>query len=139
MVIQETMRLYPPVWILGRTCKDGDVIDGYEIQKNTNIDISIYHIHHHPEFWDNPDQFDPERFHPSKLSSINEFAYIPFSQGGHACLGRDLTMLEMMTAIPAIFKRYKVKIPPHAKIGVEAIISTRPKYGMEVILEPRSP
>jgi cytochrome P450 len=138
MVVQEAMRLYPPVWLIGRTCKDGDVIDGYEIKKNTSIILSIYHIHRHPDFWDNPDQFDPERFHPSKHSSRDEFAFIPFAQGGHMCLGRELAMLEMMTAIPAIFKKYKVKIPSHAKIEKECIISTRPKYGIEVILESRS-
>lgn len=138
MVVKEALRLYPTVWNIVRTCKDGDTIDGFEIKKNTNINIVSYFIHRHPDFWDNPDKFDPGRFHPSKLSSIHEYAYLPFSYGAHACLGRQLAMFEMMVVIPAIFKMFKVMLAPSARIVKECIISIRPKHGVDVILEPRS-
>lgn len=138
MVIQEGMRLYPPVWSIVRSCLEGDQIDGYQIEKDSNIVVSFHNIHRHPDFWERPHEFYPEHFAPGKVNHLHDYAYLPFGSGQHFCLGRDLAMYEMMVGIPAIFKKYKLRIPQHARIVKESIISTRPKYGIEVTAEERS-
>ncbi|MDQ3108261.1 MAG: cytochrome P450 [Bacteroidota bacterium] len=90
-VVQETLRLYPPVWVSGKRALQDDVINGYRIKKNDNIIFSPLLIHRHPSFWKNPDEFDPDRFAPGK--ERNAFAYIPFSGGTKHCVGSHLAMM----------------------------------------------
>jgi len=86
-VVDETMRVYPPAYALSRACNDADVVGGYAVQPNSVITLSPYITHRLPEFWDDPDRFDPERFAPAKNAARHRFAYIPFGAGPRQCIG----------------------------------------------------
>ena len=90
MVIQEAMRLYPPVWGLPRKAINADEIDGYRIPAGADVMICPYTLHRHPAFWPDPDQFRPERFAASAPPPAHRYAYIPFGAGPRVCVGSHL-------------------------------------------------
>ena len=81
MVIQETMRLYPPVWGYVRDAASDDIIDGYRIPAGSMVMLSPYITHRHPAYWDNPEGFSPERFSPENSEGRHRYAYFPFGAG----------------------------------------------------------
>src|SRR5581483_4691566 len=89
MVIQEAMRLYPPVWAISRTALADDEIDGYHIPAHSGVILSPYVIHRHPAFWEHPERFAPERF-----SGPPPTAYFPFGFGPRMCIGASFGLLE---------------------------------------------
>jgi cytochrome P450 len=93
-VLSEVMRLYPPVALIARAAVEADTMNDYPIAAGTPVWLYIYGVHHHPEYWKNPDQFDPERFSEANREQQHKYAYIPFIEGPRQCLGRDLAMME---------------------------------------------
>jgi cytochrome P450 len=90
-VVQETLRLYPPVWVSGKRALEDDEINGFRIRKNDNFIFSPLLLHRHPLFWNDPELFDPSRFAPGR--ERNAFAYIPFSGGAKHCVGSHLALM----------------------------------------------
>ena len=95
-VIEETLRLYPPGWLLTRRSIESDRIGGYTIAPKTDVFISPYLVHRHPAFWEDPERFDPGRFAASLSAQRNRFCYLPFALGPRACIGEHFAMVEMM-------------------------------------------
>ncbi len=108
-VIQEVLRLHPPIFALPRIALEDDHIGQYKISKGDFILIPIYQIHRLPQYWPNPEGFDPSRF-LKKHDTNYRFAYLPFGAGQHVCLGRHLAMLEMTIAIAMIALRYNLNL-----------------------------
>src|SRR5262249_37762030 len=81
MVVEEGMRLYPPVWGIGRQAIAADTIGGYRIPAGAVLNLAPWITHRHPAFWDEPDRFDPDRFTPERVRARHRFAYFPFSGG----------------------------------------------------------
>jgi hypothetical protein len=81
MVLQETLRLYPPAYALARTAGEVDVVGGFRVDAGASVTLSPYLTHRHPAFWEQPDHFDPERFRPERSAERHRFAYIPFGAG----------------------------------------------------------
>jgi cytochrome P450 len=94
MVLKEAMRPYPPAWAVGRHVADGDEIGGYTIPPGADVVVSPWVTHRHPEFWDAPLRFDPERFSPAAEAERHRHAYFPFGAGPRACIGQYFSMLE---------------------------------------------
>jgi cytochrome P450 len=135
MVLQETLRIRPSAWQLPRTAIEDDEIDGYHIPAGTNITALIYMCHYHPEEWDRPEEFDPERFQPEKAEKRHKFAYMPFGAGQRKCIGLDFALMEGQLALAMVAQRYKLfKISMNL---AEPQLSTtlRPKGGVVVKLE----
>ena len=107
MVFSETMRLYPPVPAVLRVARAADRFDGIEVAAGERIALNLYVTHRHPEFWPDPDRFDPERFAPSRADSIAPYSYLPFLIGRRACLGEHFAMLESVLALAMIVDRYR--------------------------------
>jgi cytochrome P450 len=103
-VVQEALRLYPPVWISGKRALKTDFLQGYEIKKNDNIIFSPMLVHRQPEFWPAPEQFIPERFDGTE--KIHPFAYIPFGGGAKACIGSHLALMILQLAVAKICRKY---------------------------------
>jgi len=134
-VIKESMRLYPPAWFISRGVDKDDVIGGHHIPAGSFVFVQPFSVHRHPDFWDNPEGFDPERFAPGR--EIHRFAYIPFVRGPRQCIGNSFAMIELQLLLPLIAQHYHLDLVPGTIISAEPSITLRPSPGVPVVLRPR--
>ncbi len=127
MVIQETMRLYPPVWGLPRRALGADVIGGYRVPAGADVMISPYTLHRHPGFWLEPDCFRPERF---EAGVAHRYAYIPFGAGPRVCVGSHLGMMEATLVAAMVARRFRFEFAGSTDPFPEAMLSLRARGGM---------
>ena len=132
MVIQETMRLYPAVWALPRRAVEADEIGGYPVPAGAEVMISPYTLHRHPGFWDEPNQFRPERFAADAPPVPHRYAYIPFGAGPRVCVGSHLGMLEATLVAAMVARRYRFEYAGPGDPFPEAMLSLRPRGGLPV-------
>ncbi len=137
MVIEESMRLYPPAYIMARWGNEADEIDGYYVEPESSLVLFTYLTHRHPEFWPEPEKFDPLRFTPEKVAGRARYAYVPFGGGPRQCIGNTFTMTEAMLLLVTIAQRYELSLAPGHKIEINPLITLRPKGGMPMYLHPR--
>ena len=137
-VIQESLRLYPAIWVFLRSAIVDDEIGGYRIKKGKNLFISTYITHRHPDFWQNPEGFDPDRFDPQLTQNWHRFQYMPFGGGPRKCIGNNFAIVEMQLCMAAILQRYRLDLVPGWPVATEPGLSLRQKYGMRMTLEPRA-
>ena len=138
-IIEETLRLYPPGWLLTRRAINADTIGGYAIAPGTDVFISPYLVHRHPKFWDRPEQFDPQRFAPGSTARRNRFAYLPFALGPRACIGEHFAMLEMVLHTALLARRFRLRYLPTHPIELECQINLRAKRPLFMQVEKRRP
>ncbi len=127
MIFDEALRLYPPAWGQPRQSIEEDVIDGYYLPKNAFVSLNQYTTHRHPEFWERPEEFDPERFTPEKIKSRPKFSYFPFGGGARVCIGQNLALLEAQLAIATIAQRYQIDLSPGQNIIPDPTFTLIPK------------
>lgn len=137
MVIDETMRLYPPVYILSRKVMRDDEIGGYRIPGGSSVDISPYVTHRHPEFWERPEAFMPERFAPEQSAARHKYAYIPFSTGPRMCIGNSFAMIEATLVLATLARRYRLRLPAGHLLTPAPLVTLRPAGGVPVVAEER--
>lgn len=137
MVLEEAMRLYPPVWQLMRKAIQDDEIGGYHIRANSSILWSPYLSHRHPEFWEKPEQFFPEHFSKALLAKRPRHAYMPFSSGPRICIGNTFAMTTMQLILATIAQQYRIFMAPGCHIELETLLGLRPKNGVLVSIAPR--
>ena len=138
MVIEETMRLYPPVWILPRLAQEDDVVGGYHVPKGSDVVVSPYTLHRHPAFWDQPLRFDPDRFDPSRPNDRPRYAHIPFGAGPRFCVGNNLGMMEATFVVAMVAREMRLaKVPGHP-IVAEPMLSLRVRGGLPMTVHPLS-
>ncbi len=138
MVIQEGIRLYPPAFVFQRHAIEADEIGGYPIPAGQAVSISPYVMHRHPEFWEDPDTFNPERFSPKQVAQRHRFAYIPFAAGPRQCIGSMFAMIEAQLVLATVAQHYRVRLVPEYPVVPHSAITLRPQDGVQVTLEPRS-
>jgi cytochrome P450 len=126
MVLDESLRLFPPAWTLGRRALGEDEIGGYYVAPNTVIAICIYTLHRHPGFWKNPEAFDPERFLPENSAGRHRFAYVPFGAGPRQCIGNTFGLMEASLIIAGITRRYDLRLVPGTEVQPQAVFVLRP-------------
>jgi cytochrome P450 len=137
MVLDETLRLYPPAWVFGRKAVADDEIGGYFIPANSMIVLSPYITHRHPAFWQDPEVFDPERFAPERSASRPHFAYFPFGGGPRMCIGNYFALMEMQLILATVVQRYRLHLVPGHTVEPEALLSLRPRCGLPMLLQQR--
>jgi cytochrome P450 len=135
MVFEESMRLYPPAWILGRRALGEDQLGETRILPGTVIAISPYTMHRHPRFWDQPDVFDPLRFTPERSAARHRFAYIPFGAGPRQCIGNTLSLLEAKLILSMASQRFGVELIEDHPIKPEVVFVLRPDRQMRMRLK----
>jgi cytochrome P450 len=108
MVLKEAMRLYPPAWALPRRCARGDRIGGYDIKPGEDIILSQWVTHRHPDVWEHPGRFEPERFTREREAGRPRSAYFPFGAGPRACIGQHFALLEAAIALAVIVHSYEL-------------------------------
>jgi cytochrome P450 len=135
-VIQETLRLYPPVWIIGRRAVADDVIDGVRIPAGASVAVLIYLTHRDPDIWPNPEGFDPSRFLPDRAGGRPRGAYVPFAAGRRVCVGNTFALTEATLLTAMIAQRYRLDLDPTERVEPEPLITLRPS-GLTMRLRPR--
>lgn len=123
LVIEESMRLYPPAYFIDRVNIEEDTFDGLTLPKGSNLLFSVYEIHRHPDFWKNPEAFIPERF----LDENTKFSknYFPFGAGPRMCIGNNFAMYEMSLAIIALVEQFEIKEKKDS-IQIKPLITLKP-------------
>jgi cytochrome P450 len=136
-VLQESLRMYPPGWLLTRRSVEADELGGYAIAPRTDVFLSPYLLHRHPEFWSDPEKFQPERFAAADAAERHKFAYIPFAVGPRHCIGENIAMFEMLVHMHAMTRRFRLKRATDEPIVFEAQINLRPRSNLMMTVENR--
>lgn len=126
MVVDETLRLYPPTAMLARQNIAADEIGGYPIPPRSLISLSPWVVHRDPQNWPDPERFDPERFTPEAAAARPKFAYIPFAAGPRVCLGNSFSLMEMVYTLAMAALRFNLKQVPDEEIPAWFAGATRP-------------
>ena len=108
MALKEAMRLYPPAYALGRLADTEQQIGGYLVPAGAYVGVSQFATHRHPQFWDDPETFDPARFSPEREAARHAYAYFPFGRGPRACIGSHFAMLEATIALAVLLQRFQI-------------------------------
>jgi cytochrome P450 len=136
MVLEESMRLYPPVWTLARTAIHDDEIGGYRIPAGSEILIFNYITQRHPKWWQEPDAFRPERFAPENSAARPRYAYLPFGAGPRTCVGLNFAMTELLVVLTLLLQRFRLKLAiDPANVRPDPSVTLQPKPGVPVMLE----
>lgn len=117
-VLEETLRLYPPVWLYSRTAIADDHICGYDIPAGTNVFFAPYYLHRHPGYWEDVETFNPENFSADKVKDRHKFAFIPFSAGPRRCIGDYFSIVEMQIHLGTMVQKFRLEYVADEK-GVE--------------------
>lgn len=129
-VLEEAMRLYPPGWLLTRRAIDEDEICGIYTPAGTDIFIPPYLVHRHPEFWENPEQFDPDRFAPEHKARLPQGAYLAFSIGPRNCIGEGMALYEMIIHISMTIQSIHLQLLPDQHIELQALVNLRSRHDL---------
>jgi cytochrome P450 len=135
MAIEESMRLYPPVWALAREVAQEDEIGGYRIPARSTVIVSPFVTHRHPVFWEQPEVFDPDRFNSERGAQRPKGAYFPFLGGPHQCIGNEFALLEMCLIVAMVLQRFDVVLLPDQAIVPKAALTLRPSAPVWVVLK----
>lgn len=146
-VIKESLRLCPPVPVIGRRLEEDlpmgkyfyrlyfaelyqnlfSVLGKYIIPKESYLYVSIYDLHHNPKYWDDPEKFDPDRFLPDNAAKRHPFAYVPFSAGSRNCIGQRFVMLEMKSFVTKVLREYVLEpVDDLSKVVMKIDLVIRP-------------
>ncbi len=132
---EETLRLYPPLVNIVRTLLEADTLSGYTLLAGSNVVINTYTLHRHPDFWENPEGFDPTRFLPEQSKDRNRFAYIPFSSGPRFCIGESFAKMEAVFVLAMVAQRFEVNLVAGQNIDMRNLGTLRPTPGVNVVLK----
>jgi cytochrome P450 len=130
MVIQETMRLFPPIWALIRIAAGDDEIGGHHVKAGDKVVILSYVMHHSPKYWDEPEKFDPERFAPERAKKRTKYTYLPFAAGKRACIGGALSQIENTLALVQLLRRFTPEYTGPMPAKIHATVTLCPKGGL---------
>jgi cytochrome P450 len=136
-VLAESMRLYPPVWVLGRAITQPCSIGHYTAPAGSILFVSQYLLHRDSRFFPEPLCFHPERF--LENSNTQRFTYFPFGIGPRRCIGEGFAWMEGVLALATIVRNWNIKLLPQTKLVLDAKITLRPKFPIQVKLTPAQP
>jgi len=135
-VVKETLRLYPPVWSLGRKVMEDEVVDGWWFKKDAVVLMSPWALHRMPEYWSDPLGFDPDRWNIEDPRRQHG-SYLPFSMGQRKCIGDTFAMVEAQLILATIVKRVHLSLVPGQVFEPEPVITLRPQGGVHVVATAR--
>ena len=135
LVIDETLRLYPPTWITARTTTDAVDVGAYRIPANATVLLSSYVTHRDPRFWEGAERFDPERFRHGSPARPR-YAYFPFGAGPRTCIGSAFALMEMQVIVAMVAQRYDMALTPGWRVQPEPGTVLVPRRGLRIVLRP---
>jgi len=138
MVMDESLRMYPPAWLIMRENLAEDIIGGYRIPKGYTFMIPVHTIHHDPRLWEEPYKFKPERFSKENAKSHHRFAYFPFGGGPRQCIGNNFALMEMQLIIVMMLQKFRFKVTAGFEPQMHPMVTLRMMHGMRVDIKLRS-
>ena len=130
-VLDESLRLYPPNWILVRMALGDDTLpSGTSIRRGAKLYLCQYVMHRSPKYFPDPDRFDPSRFRPEETARRPEFAYFPFAGGQRRCIGEHFALVEGVTVLALLMRRFRFQLSPDQSIMPNPAVVLRPKHGI---------
>ena len=139
MVVDESMRLYPPAWGFSRQAMADDRLGDYRLPKGWMAFVIPYVLHRLPAYWPNPDAFDPDRFSPERSADRPKFVYIPFGAGPRQCIGNQFALIEAHLSVATLAQSYRLQLASKQRVEAWPLITLRPRYGMSMVIERRRP
>jgi len=136
MVLTESLRLYPPAWLMTRRNLEAYDLGNYTLPARTFILISPYLTQRDPRFFETPEQFQPERW--AQDYSGPRFAYFPFGGGPRQCIGEGFAWMEGMLVLATLAQQWRMQLVPGHPVGVKPLVTLRPEAGMRMILAPHT-
>jgi cytochrome P450 len=131
-VIQEALRLYPPFWMVDRMAVADDRAGDLAIPRGSTVILFVYGAHHAPEYWENPEVFDPQRFTKENEKLRTPFTYLPFGGGPRGCIGGNYAMLQILMILSVLLRRYDFQLTPGQTIEARPMVILRPKHGIRM-------
>jgi cytochrome P450 len=131
-VIQEALRLYPPFWMVDRMAISDDRAGELAIPRGSTVVIFIYGVHHAPQYWDNPESFDPERFNKKNEKLHTPFTHLPFGAGPRGCIGGNYATLQILMILSSLLRKYDLRLAPGQTIEARPMVILRPKDGIRM-------
>ncbi len=136
-VVQESMRLYPPVWTVSRTPVEADTVDGHAVHPGDLVMLPIHQIHRRPDLWPDPDRFDPDRFLPEAVAGRPRFAYLPFIGGQRQCIGDGFANLEARLVLATVLQRVRMTpVEGRPPVLPRPLVTLRTANGLWMRLDP---
>lgn len=136
-VIRESMRLYPPVWSLGREATEECEIDGFRIEPGAQVLFSQWAMHRDPRYWSEPETFDPDRWADGLAEKLPRCVYFPFGSGPRGCIGTAFAMMEAVLVLATLARRYRLSLSPGQQVMPWASMTLRPKDGLKMRVDAR--
>src|ERR1700739_603978 len=131
-VIMEALRLYPPFWMVDRMALADDRAGDLDIPKGSTVVVFIYGTHHSSEYWEQPENFDPERFAKAKEKLHTPFSHLPFGAGPRGCIGGNYAMLQMLMILSVLLRKYDFDLVPGQTIEARPMVILRPEHGIRM-------
>lgn len=131
-VVQETMRLYPPAWVIGRRSREADQLGPHALPPNSYVFISPYLLHRDPAHWEFPTAFHPDHFRPERVRDRPTYAYLPFGGGPRICIGNNFALMEMQLVLALAVRAFDFQ--PVREVLPDASVTLRPKGGVPLRL-----
>ncbi len=132
-VLAESMRMFPPAWTIGRLATENHEFRNFQVPAKSLVLASQFVMHRDARFWENPEQFTPERWEKISIKEAgNKFIYFPFSKGVRSCVGEQFAWMEGVLLLANLSRKWKLSLMPEQRIAKHAMITLRPKYGMRM-------
>jgi len=136
-VMNEALRLYPPVWGVFRDCQEADELGGYAIKPGTVVLLSTWVVHHDARFYAEPEEFRPERWEKQSVQQRPRYAYFPFGGGQRLCIGNIFALVEARLILATLAQKWRFTLVPDQPFELVPSITIRPKYGIQVVAHRR--
>lgn len=137
-VVKEVLRMYPAAPFYVRDAVESDTINGFKIPKGAAVMLSPYFTHRHPDFWENPDVFDPDRWTPEREAARHRYAYHPFATGKRVCIGNNFSLLESHLLLAVLAQKYAPVFKPNFDVTWEMQGTLGTKEGFPMVIKKRS-
>ncbi len=137
MVLAESMRLYPPAWVMGRRALEDYEVGGYRVPAGSIVLMSQYVVHRDERYFPDPPRFDPERWTPEAKEARPQFSYFPFGGGPRRCIGDGFAWMEGILVIATLAQSWRMMLAPGHPVELQPLVTLRPKHGMRMTLERR--
>jgi cytochrome P450 len=131
-VIQEALRLYPPFWMVDRMALSDDRVGHLAIPRGSTVVVFIYGVHHSPQYWPNPESFDPERFSKANEKLRTPFTHLPFGAGPRGCIGGNYATLQILMILSVLLRKYDFQLASGQAIEARPMVILRPKHGIRM-------
>jgi cytochrome P450 len=136
-VVNESMRLYPPGYIIGREALCDCAVGGYRVAKGTTLLMNVWAVQRDPRFWDRPEEFRPERWSDGETARLPRYAFLPFGGGPRVCIGNTFAMIETVLVLAVLAPRYRFTVRPGYTPQLWPTFTLRPLHGIPTVLTPR--